>query len=108
MGKKRTRNEADDDGPNDASPTKKTAKRATPKAKSKATSAAPPPPSTRPSRYRRAPPRLVDEPIETPKKAAVPRATGSKVFEPVYITTNPKSRLVKTDIYVSHHFLTNP
>ncbi|KAF2640860.1 hypothetical protein P280DRAFT_469548 [Massarina eburnea CBS 473.64] len=68
-----------------------------------------PPPtttSTRPSRSRKAPERFGDIP-QTPKRAQNPRRVPatSKVFDPEYITTNPKSRLVKTDVY--HLLLAN-
>ena len=58
-------------------------------------------PSSRPSRNRKAPERFEEfEEKSTPK--AVPTKKGpSKVFDPVYITTNSSSRLVKADIYVS-------
>lgn len=54
--------------------------------------------STRPTRSRKAPERFTDM-KEPPKKPAAPRKTASKVFDPVYITTNSTSRLGKADIY---------
>jgi hypothetical protein len=77
---------------------KKTVAKKTP---AKKPAAAPPPPCTRPSRNRKAPERFEDlQEIPTPK--ALPTKKGpSKVFDPVYITTNSSSRLVKADIYVS-------
>lgn len=65
-------------------------------------------PSSRPSRNRKAPERF-EEFEEKPTPKAVPTKKGpSKVFDPVYITTNSSSRLVKADIYVSlrRHLLT--
>lgn len=66
----------------------------------------PPPPSTRPTRTRKAPVRFADEQQQQKedlkKKPSTPKATSSKVFDPEYITTNPKSRLVNTDIYVNY------
>jgi len=61
---------------------------------------APPAPSTRPSRNRKAPERLEDL-QEKSKPKSLPNKKGpSKVFDPIYITTNSGSRLVKADIYV--------
>lgn len=61
--------------------------------------------NTRPSRVRKAPERLVEKQM-SPEKASPAAKTGvrgSKVFDPVYMTTNSNSRLakVKTDLYVS-------
>ena len=76
-------------------PKKGVAKKA---AKKPATAATP---SSRPSRNRKAPERF-EEFEEKPTPEAVPTKKGtSKVFDPVYITTNSSSRLVKADIYVS-------
>jgi len=61
---------------------------------------APPAPSSRPSRNRKAPERLEDL-QEMSKPKSLPNKKGpSKVFDPVYITTNSGSRLIKADIYV--------
>lgn len=58
------------------------------------------PPSTRPSRNRKAPERFTDTKYEAPpEKPAPPRKPASKVFDPIYITTNANSRLGKADIY---------
>ncbi|KAF2744543.1 hypothetical protein M011DRAFT_470390 [Sporormia fimetaria CBS 119925] len=55
---------------------------------------------TRPSRTRKTPARLAEEETKpAPKKAAAPRTPASKVFDPVYITTNANSRLGKADVY---------
>lgn len=89
-----------------AAPNKITAKTATatessvtPKqpARKKATTA-PPTQSTRPTRNRKAPERFEEE---QPAPKATPRRGPSKVFDPVFITTNSTSRLVKADVYVS-------
>ncbi|EFQ87595.1 hypothetical protein PTNB73_08477 [Pyrenophora teres f. teres] len=76
--------------PKKPTPKKIATKRATP---------APPAPSSRPSRNRKAPERL-ENVQEKPKPKPVPNKKGpSKVFDPVYVTTNSTSRLVKADIY---------
>ncbi|KAI0575014.1 Asx-hm domain containing protein [Pyrenophora tritici-repentis] len=60
---------------------------------------APPAPSSRPSRTRKAPERLEDV-QEKAKLKSLPNKKGlSKVFDPVYVTTNSASRLVKADVY---------
>ena len=61
-----------------------------------------PTPSNRPTRNRKAPERFEDlEEKPTPK--ALPTTKGpSKVFDPVFITTNSTSRLGKADVYVNH------
>lgn len=61
-----------------------------------------PKPSNRPTRNRKAPERFEDlEEKPTPK--ALPTTKGpSKVFDPVFVTTNSTSRLGKADVYVSH------
>lgn len=48
-------------------------------------------------RTRKAPERF--EAIATPQKPTTARKPASKVFEPVYITTNANSRLKKTDLF---------
>lgn len=81
-------------------PKKAVAKPAPKKAAAK--KAAPPPrqPSTRPSRNRKAPERFEDlqETAKPLRELSMKKAT-SKVFDPVYITTNANSRLGKADIY---------
>ena len=66
-----------------------------------------PPPATRSSgRSRKAPARLID--LAPPPKFKAPpsrKTAGSKVFDPVYITTNANSRLKKTDVF---HLLLEP
>ncbi|KAH3982041.1 hypothetical protein HBI16_010310 [Parastagonospora nodorum] len=79
----------------------------------KKTARPPPPPSTRPSRARKAPERFGDaietEPVKPAKPAKsakkAPVKKGGKVFDPVYITTNSTSRLVKADVF---HMLLEP
>ncbi|OAL55609.1 hypothetical protein IQ07DRAFT_498556 [Pyrenochaeta sp. DS3sAY3a] len=66
-----------------------------PSARKKATPA-PPTQSTRPTRNRKAPERFEEE---QPAPKATPRRGPSKVFDPVFITTNSTSRLVKADVY---------
>ncbi|KAI4638285.1 hypothetical protein J4E93_010284 [Alternaria ventricosa] len=87
-------------------PKKPAAKKPAPKkaaAKKPAPAAAP---SSRPSRNRKAPERF-EEFEEKPTPKAAPTKKGpSKVFDPVYITTNSSSRLVKADIY--HMLLEGP
>jgi len=80
------------------------------RAAAKKTVRPPPPPSTRPSRARKAPKRFGDaietkpvKPVKAAKKAPVKK--GGKVFDPVYITTNSTSRLVKADVF---HMLLEP
>lgn len=61
---------------------------------------APPVTSSRPSRSRKAPERFEDL-QEKPRPKPLPNKKGSsKVFDPIYVTTNSSSRLVKADIYV--------
>jgi hypothetical protein len=110
--KKRTR---EDDDESDSPPPKKAASPVKAKAKAKkapkkpaAKKTAPPPlPSTRPSRYRRAPDRFEDlqeaKPVKAP--AATKTPAKSKVFDSAYITTNSTSRLGKADVY---HMLLEP
>lgn len=62
---------------------------------------APPPTRSRPSRNRKAPERFEDLEEKTTPKAHPTKKGSSKVFDPVFITTNSTSRLVKADIYVS-------
>ncbi|PVH99395.1 hypothetical protein DM02DRAFT_434944 [Periconia macrospinosa] len=68
-----------------------------------------PPVSSRPTRVRKPPARLIDTPTTTAPKATrartPPRKPKSKVWDPDYVTTNPKSRLTKTDL---HHLLLEP
>ncbi|KAF2660187.1 hypothetical protein K491DRAFT_711961 [Lophiostoma macrostomum CBS 122681] len=84
-----------------ATPPKKTPtkRRASPPAAAAATT----PARARSSRTRKPVARYVDEQtaaITKPKPKPAPRATaGSRVFDPVYITSDSRSRLVKTDIY---------
>ncbi|KAF1961113.1 hypothetical protein CC80DRAFT_513088 [Byssothecium circinans] len=58
------------------------------------------PASSRPSRSRKAPERFDSLP-QAPKGPVRPHKlpANSKVFDPEYITTNPRSRLVRTDVY---------
>jgi hypothetical protein len=65
----------------------------------------PPPPSNRPSRNRKAPERFEDLQEAKPIKSNPVRKGPSKVFDPVFITTNSTSRLGKADIY---HMLLEP
>ena len=58
-------------------------------------------PSSRPSRNRKAPERFEEFEEKPTPKAAPTKKGSSKVFDPIYITTNSSSRLVKADIYVS-------
>jgi hypothetical protein len=82
-----------------ASPRKAAPKKPMPKTPAK--KAAPAPTSSRPSRSRKAPERLEDV-QEKPTPKALPNKKGpSKVFDPIFITTNSTSRLAKADIYVS-------
>lgn len=67
----------------------------------KPTAAPPLLPSSRPSRTRKAPERFEDLEEKTTSKALPAKKGASKVFDPVYITTNSSSRLVKADVYVS-------
>ncbi|KAF1918105.1 Asx homology domain-containing protein [Ampelomyces quisqualis] len=60
--------------------------------------------STRPSRNRKAPERFENFDEAKPPKELAMKGT-SKVFDPVYITTNSTSRLGKADIY---HMLLEP
>ncbi|KAF1943328.1 hypothetical protein EJ02DRAFT_453434 [Clathrospora elynae] len=83
--------------PKKPAPKKVAAKKATP---------APTPPITRPSRSRKAPDRFEDL-QEKPKPKALPVKKGaSKVFDPLYVTTNSNSRLGKADVY--HMLLEGP
>jgi hypothetical protein len=83
-----------------ASPRKAALKKPIPK-KTPAKKAAPALISSRPSRSRKAPERLEDV-QEKPTPKALPNKKGpSKVFDPIFITTNSTSRLAKADIYVS-------
>ncbi|KAH7412128.1 Asx homology domain-containing protein [Phaeosphaeria sp. MPI-PUGE-AT-0046c] len=102
------------DNGEDSPPSKKSTVPAKSKAKAKpapkksaAKKAAPPPrqPSSRPSRNRKAPERF-EEFQETKSLKELPvKKAASKVFDPVYITTNSTSRLAKADIY---HMLLEP
>jgi hypothetical protein len=83
-----------------ASPQKAAPKKPMPK-KTPAKKATPAPTSSRPSRSRKAPERLEDV-QEKPTPKALPNKKGpSKVFDPVFITTNSTSRLAKADVYAS-------
>ncbi|KAB2099258.1 hypothetical protein AG0111_0g12508 [Alternaria gaisen] len=72
----------------------------------KPTAAPPLLPSSRPSRTRKAPERFEDFEEKTTSKALPAKKGASKVFDPVYITTNSSSRLVKADVY--HMLLESP
>jgi hypothetical protein len=79
-----------------ASSKKRTPKKATPAKKTPAQT----PSRARSSRAKKPVTRYVDEQTAAvTKPKAAPRTTGSKVFDPKYITTDSRSRLVKTDIY---------
>ena len=69
--------------------------------KAAAKKSAPPPPSNRPSRSRKAPERFEDLQEAKPVKATPARKAPvkSKVFDPVFITTNSTSRLGKADVF---------
>ncbi|KAH6642499.1 Asx homology domain-containing protein [Boeremia exigua] len=76
--------------------------------KSKATKKATPkkiraPPERISTRNRKAPERLDDVQEQLPSRSMPAKKTSSKVFDPVYITTNSTSRLGKADMY---HMLT--
>lgn len=90
-------------------PKKAATSKAKPAPKKAAAKKATPPlrqPSTRPSRNRKAPERFEDlqQAAKPLREVPVKKAT-SKVFDPVYITTNSNSRLGKADIY---HMLLEP
>jgi hypothetical protein len=119
MSRKRTQQPSnkrsrDDDHEEDSPPPKKVSspskaqakKKAAPK-KAAAKKAAPPAPRTRPARNRKAPDRLEDlQAAKTVETATFKKApVKSKVFDPVYITTNSTSRLGKADVY---HMLLEP
>jgi hypothetical protein len=115
---KRIRDDDNDDDEEEGSPpSKKAASSSKAKAKAKpapkktitkpapkkpATKKATPPPlppSSRPSRNRKAPERFVDI-TETKLPKALPiKKGGSRVFDPTFITTNSTSRLGKADVY---------
>jgi hypothetical protein len=121
--RKRSRDNTDDNADVDEEHATAPKKAATPKPKAKTKTKAkaaprkpaakkaprpPPPPSTRPSRNRKAPERFAD--IEEtkgpePLKQLPMKKGASKVFDPVYITTNSTSRLGKADVY---HMLLEP
>ncbi|RMZ67262.1 proline-rich early nodulin [Pyrenophora seminiperda CCB06] len=61
--------------------------------------AAPPAPKSRPSRNRKAPERLEDLQEKPKPKVSLNKKGLSRVFDPIYVTTNSSSRLVKADIY---------
>ncbi|KAH7392806.1 Asx homology domain-containing protein [Pyrenochaeta sp. MPI-SDFR-AT-0127] len=76
------------------------------KAPSKKTAPSSLPPSTRPSRSRKAPERFeVFDEKPTPK-VRLAKKGASKVFDPTFITTNSTSRLGKADVY--HMLLEGP
>lgn len=85
-------------------PAKKTPAKKPPAKKAAAQS---PPASDRPSRSRKAPERFEDLPEATSVNAPAAKKgpAKSKVFDPVYITTNSTSRLGKADVY---HMLLEP
>jgi hypothetical protein len=88
-----------------AFPRKPAPKKPMPK-KTPAKKAAPAPTGSRPSRSRKAPDRFEDL-QEKPTPKALPMKKGpSKVFDPVFITTNSTSRLGKADVY--HMLLEGP
>lgn len=64
-----------------------------------------PPPSTRPSRNRKAPDRFENLARPSLPDKTPARKGPSKVFDPTYITTNSTSRLGKADVY---HMLLEP
>jgi hypothetical protein len=121
--RKRSRDETGDNAHEDGEPAPAQKKAATSKSKAKTKAKAkaapkkpaakkaarpPPPPSTRPSRSRKAPERFADieETKELEPLKQLPMKKGaSKVFDPVYITTNSTSRLGKADVY---HMLLEP
>ncbi|KAL6153794.1 hypothetical protein ACJQWK_02111 [Exserohilum turcicum] len=88
--------------------TKKTAppKKAAPKKSTPQKAATPAPSRSQPPRNRRAPDHLKDFQETTPPKPLPNKKSCSKVFDPVFITTNSNSRLVKADIY--HMLLEGP
>jgi hypothetical protein len=117
---KRAREEVDDDDEEEAFGTpppkraaRKTATKKTPAPKKPAPKKAVPKktiakkpaaattPSSRPSRTRKAPERFEEFEEKTTPKALQTKKGPGKVFDPIYITTNSSSRLVKADIYVS-------
>ncbi|KAL1602476.1 hypothetical protein SLS60_005892 [Paraconiothyrium brasiliense] len=76
----------------------KTSTKAARKTAGKATPPAPPVGTRSSGRARKAPERLTDL-ASPPKPTAAPRKAGSRVYEPVYITTNPNSRLTRSDVF---------
>jgi hypothetical protein len=80
-----------------ASPRKPASKKPVPK-KTPAKEAAPAPTSARPSRSRKAPERFEHQEKPAPKALPI-KKEPSKVFDPVFITTNSTSRLGKADVY---------
>jgi hypothetical protein len=80
-----------------ASPRKPAPKKPMPK-KPPAKKVAPAPTSSRPSRSRKALERFESQEKPTPKALSIKKGP-SKVFDPVYITTNSTSRLGKADVY---------
>jgi hypothetical protein len=81
-------------------PKKAVAKPAPKKAAAKRAASTPRQPSTRPSRNRKAPERFEDlQEAAKPLRELPVKKVASKVFDPVYITTNANSRLGKADIY---------
>ncbi|KAF2129018.1 hypothetical protein P153DRAFT_386212 [Dothidotthia symphoricarpi CBS 119687] len=89
--------------PKDKDPTPSTNPKPAPKPKAPKKPVPPPPSSTRPTRTCNPPSRLNPAPPAAAKPA--PKPPSSKVFDPVYITTHPTSRLVKADTY---HLLLSP
>ncbi|KAF2118948.1 Asx homology domain-containing protein [Lophiotrema nucula] len=63
------------------------------------------PAATRPRRDRKVPQKYNPDDFKEPPKAARPTRLASKIYDPIYATTNSQSRLVKADIY---HLLCTP
>jgi hypothetical protein len=119
MAKKRSREDDDDEGssppkkaasssksktkakpvPKKSAPKKTLTKPAQKKPAAKKAALPPPPPSSRPSRNRKAPERFENLPETKPLKQLPTKKGGSKVFDPTFITTNSTSRLGKADVY---------
>ncbi|KAF2471270.1 uncharacterized protein BDR25DRAFT_342563 [Lindgomyces ingoldianus] len=92
--KKRRSQDVDADHDFTPSPIKTKRTKVAPKARFSAA-----PASNRPTRNRKAPERFADIKEPTKKMAEGVAPKGSKAFEPVYATTNSKSRLATADIY---------
>ncbi|ORY10551.1 Asx homology domain-domain-containing protein [Clohesyomyces aquaticus] len=104
-GKRRCVDDVDND--QDSVPAQKKRNKATPKSKAspKPTATATPTP-TRPTRNRKAPERFTDmkEPAKKKTETVAPKS-GKRAFDPTFLTTNSKSRLVTADLY---HLLLDP